>query len=838
MKVLQKKMYHLINNSFFSGRSIAILLIFLLGIKQRAIYSTYGGQITGGFLNTILLSLGFLGNDLMILGIVLLLVFINLNIHHKTIKRIINSINILLILIFFIDIITIVVFQSRLSLFDMYSFFSTSTSKYFFSYSMFALLFFGGLFILAFFLSQKFLKKRKESSHQRIIAVIFFWITAAITGINILTKNNTSVANNILSLNIQTVEEWIKSKKAFTITSTQKYEDYFTFIEGKKQRPNIILIFAESLSTVDSKRAGGLYDNLPLFDKIQSEGITFTNFIANGCTSEAAHIATLQGIEPREYPRINTNDDYDAYAAYMEALPSFMKRYNYQTTFLSTVTLDFLNQKNFLSGVRYQTIVGEESFKNKKKYVFNAAPDLDLYNKALEIISWYNQNNTKYFLTMQTISSHRPYDTPYGQSTEAMFSYVDRSLYSFYQKLKKSWFFENGILFIVSDHRKMEAINKEEFEKFWLSSKSRAVATVIGKNIQANSFNNNIIQHTDIYNSIKYLIGDKNVQVSKFFNNAFSLQANRDRWIRYCRFAEKTYVKIKKNGSSERITNTKENKIFNEYLQAYKAFQAEKLLGIQGITNYENPQISNTHTGFVLIAHGWWTYKGRLPNTINTAKRAQKDGAQALELDISYTKDNQNIVLHGPSLQTTACWPNKTVTGFTLQELKTDCPLRNGEKLLTLEEFLTQTKDMFDLYFLEIKVYNPETSEQQTLDAINTVMKLKMEEKVIFSSYDRTANYIIGSHKNIRAGRDTFYEESELIHQFPHEFYFVPKEMLNKNTLEIAQAMKKKLVIYTLNTQKDIKEALARNIKYIMTDNIPLVNTIIKLQQNKIDFNQ
>ncbi|MBU0627491.1 hypothetical protein KKG31_03165 [Patescibacteria group bacterium] len=55
-----------------------------------------------------------------------------------------------------------------------------------------------------------------------------------------------------------------------------------------------MLILAESFSTVDSKRAGGLYDNMPLFDKMQADGITFTNFMANGCTSETAHIALLQ----------------------------------------------------------------------------------------------------------------------------------------------------------------------------------------------------------------------------------------------------------------------------------------------------------------------------------------------------------------------------------------------------------------------------------------------------------------------------------------------------------------------------------------------------------------
>lgn len=830
-KILSKKVKNLIHNSFFSGRTIAVLLIFLLGIKQRAIYGTYWGQITGGFLNTILLSLWFLGNDLMILGIVLLLVFINISLRNKIIKRIINSINIILILIFFIDIITILFFQSRLSIFDMYSFFSTSTSKYFFSYSMFALLFFWGLFILAFVLSQKFLKKRKESSHQRIIALIFFGITVAITGINVITRNNTSIANNILSLNIQTFEEWINNKKAFNISSSKKYEEYFTNIEGKKRKPNIILLFAESLSTVDSKRAGGLYDNLPLFDKVQAEGITFTNFIANGCTSETAHIATLQWIEPREYPRIDSNQDYDWYAPYLQSLPEFMQDQWYQTTFISTVTLDFLNQKEFLSGLHYQNIIWEEAFKKEKKYVFNAAPDQSLYNKALEVVSW---TKAPYFLTLQSVSSHRPYDTPYWQNTAQMFSYVDKSLYAFYQKLKNNGFFDNGILVIVSDHRKMEAINKAEFEKFGLGSKSRVVATIVGNGIKKDTFNNNIIQHTDIHNSLKYLVAKENVEVSKLFNNAFSLQTNRDWGIRYCRFAEKIYVRINKDGSSRKITNKKEDGLINQYIQAYKGFQAEKLLGIQWITNYETPKISESNnTGFVLIAHGGWTYKKRLPNTINTAIRAQKDGANALELDVSYTKDNQNIVIHWPSLQTTACGPNKTITGFNLKELKSDCPLRNGEKILTLEEFFNKTKDLFDLYFVEIKVYDTTKAEQQTLDAINTVIKLWLEEKVVLISYDRTANYIIWSHKKIRAWWDSFAEESELIYQFPHEFYLVPENMLSKSTIEIAQAMKKTFVVYTLNTQESIKKALSLGTKYIMTDNIPLVKAVIKTQSKQ-----
>jgi hypothetical protein len=50
---------------------------------------------------------------------------------------------------------------------------------------------------------------------------------------------------------------------------------------------------------------------------------------------------------------------------------------------------------------------------------------------------------------------------------------------------------------------------------------------------------------------------------------------------------------------------------------------------------------------------------------------------------------------------------------------------------------------LFDYYFVEIKVYNPADAEQETLSAIQTVQKLGMDDKVIFTSYDKTATYLL-----------------------------------------------------------------------------------------------
>ena len=122
---------------------------------------------------------------------------------------------------------------------------------------------------------------------------------------------------------------------------------------------------------------------------------------------------------------------------------------------------------------------------------------------------------------------------------------------------------------------------------------------------------------------------------------------------------------------------------------------------------------------------------------------AKKNGANGIEFDISQTKDKQNIVIHGERMRATVCGKDYIVANHTLADLKKNCPLKNGEALMTLEEMLRAVDGLFNYYFVEIKVYTPQDSEKQTIDAIQTVQKLGMQDRVIFTSYDKTATYIL-----------------------------------------------------------------------------------------------
>jgi lipoteichoic acid synthase len=106
--------------------------------------------------------------------------------------------------------------------------------------------------------------------------------------------------------------------------------------------------------------------------------------------------------------------------------------------------------------LQFDTIIGSEAFIKQKKYVFRAAADEVLYKQAQKVL--LEPRTKSQFLVLETISSHKPYDTPLGKDEESAFRYSDDQLLEFYRQLQSMHYFDNGILIVVGDHRKMQAM--------------------------------------------------------------------------------------------------------------------------------------------------------------------------------------------------------------------------------------------------------------------------------------------------------------------------------------------------------------------------------------------
>ena len=172
-----------------------------------------------------------------------------------------------------------------------------------------------------------------------------------------LFKIDINYVEDILSLNIQKFKEaWSELDWRNIDELDKSYHTEEVIWEWKDL--NIILVFDESISAIDSANVGW-NDKMPKFDEIQKDGITFTNFVTNWTTSDTAHISTLLWVIPLINMRLG-NTPYSWYKLKMQALPEFMNSQWYKTTFISAVSLDFLKQREFLSWAWFQKIIWEE----------------------------------------------------------------------------------------------------------------------------------------------------------------------------------------------------------------------------------------------------------------------------------------------------------------------------------------------------------------------------------------------------------------------------------------------------------------------------------------------
>lgn len=185
----------------------------------------------------------------------------------------------------------------------------------------------------------------------------------------------------------------------------------------------------------------------------------------------------------------------------IEVLPGlgkFFKELGYAVHFVSTARLDFLNQRTLLEKAGYENFI-ENGFNTQKRYVFDAAPDDALYAKTIELVK---KQTSPYFITLQSISSHIPYNTPYGNSDKDMYRYVDESFAKFYEDLKQEGFFEDGILLVVSDHHKMLPIETQEFEMWGSEADAKIIAFMVGAGIEP-EVDDNLYQQTDVFYSLR-----------------------------------------------------------------------------------------------------------------------------------------------------------------------------------------------------------------------------------------------------------------------------------------------------------------------------------------------
>jgi phosphoglycerol transferase MdoB-like AlkP superfamily enzyme len=286
---------------------------------------------------------------------------------------------------------------------------------------------------------------------------------------------------------------------------------------GRKENPNIIIVAIESLSAYQSNYFSGLNNMTPNLDRIAREGRSFTNFYANGFTTEGGLISILTGVSPIPCPASFSNEmkglfSFEGFYNPPKSLPAMLNNEGYHSEFITTGRTSYSNKINWLSNIGFNVVTGDENpdYDGWPRYKFNAAPDEALYLHVLNRINEYSDIKP-YFYFIENVSTHFPFLNPETneQTEDAAFLYGDQQIGMFVDKLKELNFFDNGILIITGDHRTMTPISKDEFEFFGESAPARVPLIVLDRSISKNTVISETFQHTDFISSVECLVSDR-----------------------------------------------------------------------------------------------------------------------------------------------------------------------------------------------------------------------------------------------------------------------------------------------------------------------------------------
>ncbi len=223
-------------------------------------------------------------------------------------------------------------------------------------------------------------------------------------------------------------------------------------------RPNILLIFLESMSNAMVSRYKPGLNTTPFLDSIARQGIAFDNFYSAGIHTHNAIFTTLYGL-----PAVMDNVPMNSLATenqVFHGLPFILKEKGYQTSFYVTGSKEFDNMHRFLSLNGFDRIIGNADYPEDAIYNHWGATDETMFREVLKDCDSLSRSGLPFFSCVLTISSHDGYIVPEAFETrlenedypELLYEYADLQLEQFMlAAMDKDWSGSTVFLFI-GDH--------------------------------------------------------------------------------------------------------------------------------------------------------------------------------------------------------------------------------------------------------------------------------------------------------------------------------------------------------------------------------------------------
>lgn len=231
----------------------------------------------------------------------------------------------------------------------------------------------------------------------------------------------------------------------------------------KLDRPDILLILAESFSASAVGVTGGEPDVTPNLNRLSEEGVLFTNLYAGSFRTDRGIVAVLNG-----YPAQPTTSIMK-YPAKSQSLPSISKTLvgeGYAADALYGGDINFTNMQSYFFSSGFTSIVSDKDFPFAMRRSKWGVSDDVTFEHLRELLT-VNVTNTPRLTVFLTLSSHEPFEVPFGKFENPYLNsvaFTDDCFGKFIDSLKRTSLWERLLVILVADHGFRYPDGVQEFE--------------------------------------------------------------------------------------------------------------------------------------------------------------------------------------------------------------------------------------------------------------------------------------------------------------------------------------------------------------------------------------
>ena len=219
------------------------------------------------------------------------------------------------------------------------------------------------------------------------------------------------------------------------------------------KRPNILLIIWESFGAEFSGVDGGNGEVTPETDRIARNGVTFTQCTAGSFRTDRGLVCILGGTPGQPTSSIIR---YTRKIANLPALPRTLRdAAGYDTVAIHGGDLSIMHKSDYYLSAGHNRLISQQDFPENAEKCKWGVHDGPVFDRVFDEITARENSTQPWMLTVQTLSSHEPFDVPYSRLTDPVansFAYTDHCLGTLVKRLEATPAWDNLLILCVADH--------------------------------------------------------------------------------------------------------------------------------------------------------------------------------------------------------------------------------------------------------------------------------------------------------------------------------------------------------------------------------------------------